>query len=197
MRSQDSRRLISIGLTYRPDLFPGSITTTREFLDWMAGEHPLVGDFVKSGEIVDTNVCRNYMYRAKRRYSSQGWLQSSFTLNFPYFEYHREQDIPRSISQMFRHMTALRLRLLRQAGLRSWFDPVQLGGLAQTLLSAVAVGCVGKRSLKNSGLIRWMVAPRPDKRPRGGSVAAAAGHAKPWIRRIAQRLPVSRRLHLP
>ncbi|MCY3756770.1 MAG: tryptophan 7-halogenase, partial [Acidobacteria bacterium] len=74
VRSQDSRRMISIGLTYRPDLFPGEVTTTREFMDWMAGEHPLVGDFVKSGEIVDTNAYRNYMYRAKRRYSSQGWF---------------------------------------------------------------------------------------------------------------------------
>ena len=74
VRSEDSRRMISIGLTYRPDLFPGEVTTTREFMDWMAGEHPLVGDFVKSGEIVDTNVYRNYMYRAKRRYSSRGWF---------------------------------------------------------------------------------------------------------------------------
>ena len=309
----------------------------------MAGEHPLVGDFVKSGEIVDTNVYRNYMYRTKRRYSSQGWfligdaadtvdplystglalaslsiqqvgamvrrdlegklsevyvedldrayagvhgtssqmvgtlyeamedgfqchlrmnlsistmfhlaiplilndyytdsvgarlaarfggpagmirqlrrfdplisraarklsppepehfikVQSAFTLNFPYFEYHREEDIPRSISQMFRHMTAMRLRLLRLAGIRSWFDPVQLGALVQTLLSAGAVACFGRRSLKNSRLIQWMVAPRSGKRRRDASVTRPAGHAKAWIRRIADRLPASRRLHLP
>ena len=343
VRSQDSRRMISIGLTYRPDLFPGKVTTTREFMDWMAGEHPLVGDFVKSGEIVDTNVYRNYMYRAKRRYSSQGWfligdaadtvdplystglalaslsvqqvgamvrrdlegklseayvedldrayagvhdtasrmvgtlyesmedsfqchlrmnlsisimfhlaiplilngyytdpvgarlaarfgsptgmirllrrfdpliaraagklsppspgrfikVQSSSTLNFPYFEYHRDEDIPRSISRMFRHMTAMRLRLLRLAGIRSWIDPVQLGDLAQTLTSAVAVGCFGRRSLKNSRVIGWMVAPRPVRRRRGASVAVAAGHAKQWLRKIAERLPVSRHPHLP
>lgn len=299
VRSEDSRRMISIGLTYRPDLFPGEVTTTREFMDWMAREHPLVGDFVTSGQIVDTNVYRNYMYRAKRRYSSQGWfligdaadtvdplystglalaslaiqqvgamvrrdlegrlseayvedldrayagvhgtssqmvgtlyeamedgfqchlrmnlsistmfhlaiplilngyytdsvgarlaarfggptgmirqlrrfdpliaraagrlspasprhfikVQSSFTLNFPYFEYHRDEDIPRSMSRMFLHMTAMRLRLLRLAGMRSWIDPVQLGALVQTLLSAGAVACFGRRSLKNSSLI--------------------------------------------
>ncbi len=343
VRSQDSRRMISIGLTYRPDLFPGSITTTREFLDWMAGEHPLVGDFVKSGEIVDTNVYRNYMYRAKRRYSSQGWfligdaadtvdplystglalaslsiqqvgamvrrdldgklseayvedldrayagvhgtssqmvgtlyeamedgfqchlrmnlsistmfhlaiplvlngyytdpagarlaarfggptgmirqlrrfdpliaraakklsppspeqfikVQSSFTLNFPYFEYHREEDIPRSISQMFRHMTAMRLRLLRLAGIRSWLDPVQLRALVQTLLSAIVVACFGRRSLKNSRLIGWLVAPRPDRRPTDASTTAATRHAKPWLRKIAEQLPVSRSLRVP
>ena len=343
VRSEDSRRMISIGLTYRPDLFPGSITCTEEFLDWMAREHPVVGDFVKSGEIVDTNVYRNYMYRARQRYSSQGWfligdaadtvdplystglalaslsiqqvgamvrrdmegrlseafvadldrayagvhgtagdmvgtlyeamqdgfqchmrmnlnvstmfhlaiplilngyytdsvgarlaarfggpegmirklrtfepliaraaknlnppspehfikVQSSFTLNFPYFEYHREEDIPRSISQMFRHMTALRLRLLRLAGMRSWFDRVQLGALAQTFLWAVAVGCFGRRSLKNSGLIRWMVAPKSGRLRRGASGPPAAGHTKQWLRKIAERLPVSRRLRLP
>ena len=343
VRSEDSRRMISIGLTYRPDLFPGEVTTTREFLDWMAGEHPLVGDFVKSGVIVDTNVYRNYMYRAKRRYSSRNWfligdaadtvdplystglalaslsiqqvgamvrrdlegklseayvedldrayagvhgtssqmvgtlyeamedgfqchlrmnlsistmfhlaillilngyytdsvgarlaarfggprgmirqlgrfdpliaraarklsspspehfikVQSSFTLNFPYFEYRREEDIPRSISQMFRHMTAMRLRLLRLAGIRSWIDPIQLGALLQTLLSAVATACFGRRSLKNSRLIRWMVAPRPNTLRTLASSSEAVRHTKQWLRKIAERLPVSRRLHLP
>lgn len=343
VRSEDSRRMISIGLTYRPDLFPGEIASTREFMDWMAGEHPLVGDFVKSGEIVDTNVYRNYMYRAKRRYSSQGWflvgdaadtvdplystglalaslsiqqvgamvrrdlegklseayvedldrayagvhrtasdmvgtlyevmedgfqchlrmnlsvstmfhlaiplilngyytdpvgarlaarfggptgmirqlrrfdpliaraagnlsppspehfikVQSAFTLNFPYFEYHRDEEIPRSISRMFRHMTTLRLRLLRLAGTRSWFDPVQLGALADTLLSAVAAGCFGRRSLKNSGLIRWMVAPGPERRPTDASTTAPTRQTKPWLRKLAEWLPVPRRLHLP
>ena len=124
-------------------------------------------------------------------------VQSSFTLNFPYFEYHREEDIPKSISRMFRHMAAMRLRLLRMAGIRSWLDPVQLGALVQTLLSAVAAACFGRRSLKNSGLIRWMVAPGTGRRPRDASATRPAGHAKAWIRRIADRLPASRRLHLP
>ena len=124
-------------------------------------------------------------------------VQSSFTLNFPYFEYHREEDIPRSISRMFRHMAAMRLRLLRMAGIRSWFDPVQLGALVQTLLYAVAGACFGRRSLKTSELIRWIVAPGLDRRQRNASATAAAGQAKPWIRRIAERIPVSRRLRLP
>ena len=124
-------------------------------------------------------------------------VQSSSTLNFPYFEYHREEDIPKSIAQMFRHMTALRLRLLRLAGIRSWFEPVQLGALAETLLSAVAVGCFGRRSLKNSRLIRWMVATRPHGRPRGASPPAQMGHAKQWLRKSAERLPATRRLRLP
>ena len=340
IRSEDSRRMISVGLTYRPDLFPGSITSREEFLEWTAREHPVVGDFVKSGEIIDTNLYRNYMYRARRRYSSQGWflvgdaadtvdplystglalaslsiqqvgamirrdlegtlsadyvadldeayagvhstasdmvgnlyevmedgfqchmrmnlnvtamfhmaiplilndyysdavgarlaarfgggrgmirqlrdfdpliaraaknlahpsprhftkVQSAFTLNFPYFEYHREEDIPRSISQMFRHMAALRLRLFRLAGARSWFDRVQLKGLGLTLLGAVALGCFGRRSLKNSGLIRWLVAPRTGRLRTGASGPPAAGHTKRWLLRMAARFPVPQRL---
>lgn len=124
-------------------------------------------------------------------------VQSSLTLNFPYFEYHREEDIPRSISQMFRHMTAMRLRLLRLAGIRSWIDPIQLGALLQTLLSAVAVACFGRRSLKNSRLIQWVVAPRRNRRQRGTSATSPLRHTKPWLRKIAERRPASRRLRLP
>ncbi len=334
VRSEDSRRMISVGLTYRPDLSPGSITCREEFLDWMAREHPVVGDFVRSGEIIDTNLYRHYMYRARQRYSSQGWfligdaadtvdplystglalaslsiqqvgamirrdlegmlsdefvgdldeayagihstasdmvgnlyeamqdgfqchmrmnlnvtamfhmaiplilngyytdavgarlaarfggprgmtrqlrnfdpliaraaeklshpsprhfikVQSAFTLNFPYFEYHREEDIPRSISQMFHHMTALRLRLFRLAGMRSWFNRVQLKALGLTLLWAVVVGCFRRRSLKNSGLIRWLVAHRSGRLRMGVSGPLAAGNPKQWHRRIGERL---------
>ena len=98
---------------------------------------------------------------------------------------------------MFRHMTAMRLRLLRLAGARSWFDPVQLRALAQTLLSAVAVGCFGRRSLKNSRLIRWMVAPRTGRPRKRASSSEAVGHTRQGLRQIAERPPVPRRLHLP
>ena len=43
---------------------------------------------------------------------------------------------------MFRHMAALRLRLMWEAGVRSWLDPVQLGP-AKSLVWAVAVGAFG------------------------------------------------------
>lgn len=95
---------------------------------------------------------------------------------FPYFKYHNEEDIPRPMSQMFWHITALRLHLLRLAGIRSWFDLVQLRALVQTLLSALAVGCFGRRSLKNSGLIRWMVVPKADRLQAGASGPMATGH---------------------
>ena len=65
---------MSVGLTSRPDLFPEPVTSIPEFLDRVAREHPILGDLVRSGIVVDTNLYRNYMYRARQRYSSQGWF---------------------------------------------------------------------------------------------------------------------------
>ena len=77
--------------------------------------------------------------------------------------------IPYSLYRMFRHMAAVRLRLMWKAGVRSWLDPVQLGGLLKSLTWA-AVGALGKRSLKRSGLTRRLFAPgRDDARPRFAS----------------------------
>ena len=74
MRDDGGRRLISVGLTYRPDLFPDSVTSVSEFLDRVTREHPILRDFVRSGTVVDTNLYRNYLYGARQRYSSQGWF---------------------------------------------------------------------------------------------------------------------------
>ena len=74
VRAETGRQMMSVGLTCRPDLFPEPVTSIPEFLDRVADEHPILGDLVRSGWIVDTNLYRNYMYRARRRYSSQGWF---------------------------------------------------------------------------------------------------------------------------
>ena len=314
MRAGHAGQMMSVGLTCRPDLFPDPMTSVPEFLDRMTREHPVLGDLVRSGRVVDTNLYRNYMYRARQRYSSQGWflvgdaadtvdplystglalaamaiqqvgaiirreldgsltegfvsdldlayarfrslgeeqvarlydvmqagyqcrlrmhlhvvsffhmalplllhgyhadavgaammarlggpahglgrqltdfepliaqaaaqqaagaactgarVHSAFTLNHSWFEQCRDDQIPRSLHRMFRHMAALRLRLMWKAGVRSWLDPVQLGGLLKSLVWAVAVGAFGKRSLKRSGLARRLFAPgRDDGRPR-------------------------------
>ena len=87
-------------------------------------------------------------------------VQSAFAMNHSWFEYRRDDEIPRSLFRMFRHMAALRLRLMWLAGARSWFDPVQLGGLLRSLGWAAAAGGFGRRSLKQSWLIRRLVARR-------------------------------------
>jgi flavin-dependent dehydrogenase len=74
VRARHAGQMISVGLTYRPDLFRAPMTSVPEFLDHMTREHPILADFVRSGRVVDTTLYRNYMYRARRRYSSQGWF---------------------------------------------------------------------------------------------------------------------------
>ena len=317
VRARHAGQMISVGLTYRPDLFRAPMTSVPEFLDHMTREHPILADFVGSGRVVDTTLYRNYMYRARRRYSSQGWfligdaadtvdplystglalvaaaiqqvgvmircdldgrltdgfaadldeayaglqqlaeeqfarlygvmeagyqcrlrmhlqvvtffrmamplllhgyhanavgaammarlgrpghglarqltdfepliaraaarrpartacgdvkVQSTFAMNNSWFEQCRDEEIPRSLRQMFWHMTAVRLGLMWMAGTRSWLDPVQLGGLLRSLSWAAAVGVLRGRSLKRSGLVRWLFAP-------GGDAADAAGPA--------------------
>lgn len=68
------RKLISIGITYRPDVYPTTIRTMEEFLDNVGREHPVVADFVRSGTVVDTNKYLNYMYYTSRHYSTDGWF---------------------------------------------------------------------------------------------------------------------------
>ena len=313
VRAETGRQMMSVGLTCRPDLFPKPVTSIPEFLDRVADEHPILGDLVRSGWVVDTNLYRNYMYRTRRRYSSQGWfivgdaadtvdplystglalatmaiqqvgaiirrdqagsltegfvsrldrayagfrelgedqvarlydvmqagyqcrlrmhlhvvgffhmalplllngyhadavgaammarlggpahglgrqltdfepliaraaarrpsppagagvrVQSAFALNHSWFEHRRDDGIPRSLFRMFRHLVALRLRLLWAAGVRSWLDPVQLGGLLRSAIWGLAIGALGRRSLKRSRLTRWLFASgRGDAHP--------------------------------
>ena len=94
-------------------------------------------------------------------------VQSAFALNHSWFEHCRDDEIPRSLFRMFRHMVALRLTLMWLAGVRSWLDPAQWGGLLRSVIPGLAVGALGKRSLKRSRLTRWLFASGPtDARPR-------------------------------
>ncbi|BDC50517.1 halogenase [Bryobacterales bacterium F-183] len=70
----DDRNLISIGIVYRPDLYPEQIHSVEAFLRCVGAEHPVVAKLVRSGTIVDTNVFRNYFYETRQSYSKQGWF---------------------------------------------------------------------------------------------------------------------------
>ncbi len=317
VRAGQSRQMMSVGLTCRPDLFPEPVTSVPEFLDRVKSEHPILGDLVRSGIVVDTNLYRNYMHRTRQRYSAQGWflvgdaadtvdplystglalatmgiqqvgaiirrdlagglteglvsrldrayagfqglgegqvarlydvmqagyqcrlrmhlhvvsffhmalplllngyhadavgaammvrlgrparglgrqltdfepliaraaarrpsrsvrpgvrVHSAFAMNYSWFAHCRDDEIPRSLFRMFRHMFALRLALMWTAGMRSWLDPIQLGALLRSVLWGLAAGALGRRSLKRSRLTRWLFASgRADNHPRFAS----------------------------
>jgi flavin-dependent dehydrogenase len=74
MRSPENEPLISIGITYRKDVYPhGEVRTLEQFLDCVGREHPVLVELVRSGTIVDTNFYSSYMWECRQRYSPDRW----------------------------------------------------------------------------------------------------------------------------
>jgi flavin-dependent dehydrogenase len=74
MRSPENETLISIGITYRKDVYPhGEVRTMDQFLECVGREHPVVVELVRSGTVVDTNFYGSYMWECRQRYSANRW----------------------------------------------------------------------------------------------------------------------------
>ena len=74
MRSPENESLISIGITYRKDVYPyGELRTIEQFLESVGREHPVLVELVQSGTIVDTNFYSSYMWECRQRYSADRW----------------------------------------------------------------------------------------------------------------------------
>lgn len=74
MRPPDNEPLVSIGITYRKDVYPyGEPHTMDQFLDCVGQEHAVIVDLVRSGTVVDTNFYASYMWECRRRYSCDRW----------------------------------------------------------------------------------------------------------------------------
>ena len=75
MRTPEYQNLISIGITYRKDVYPyPEVRTVEQFVENVGREHRVVADTVKSGRIVDTNVYNAYMWECAQRYSPDRWF---------------------------------------------------------------------------------------------------------------------------
>jgi 2-polyprenyl-6-methoxyphenol hydroxylase-like FAD-dependent oxidoreductase len=74
MRSSDNLPLMSIGITYRRDIYPyGEIRTIGHFQACVGREHEVITELLGSGTVVDTNVYHSYMWECRQRYSPDGW----------------------------------------------------------------------------------------------------------------------------
>jgi flavin-dependent dehydrogenase len=74
MRSPENVPLISIGITYRKDVYPhGEVRTMEHFLECVRREHPVIVELARSGTVVDTNYYGSYMWECRQRYSSDRW----------------------------------------------------------------------------------------------------------------------------
>lgn len=72
--SSQDEQLISIGMVWRPDLFPKMISNVDEFCAHLEKVHPVVSDLVKTGTVLDENFYKNYLYHSKQLYSPTGWF---------------------------------------------------------------------------------------------------------------------------
>jgi flavin-dependent dehydrogenase len=73
LRSPDKDELISIGISTRCGVYPGSVRTMDEFMAQVATLHPVITDLVKTGHVEDTNVYRKFHYNSKQAYSADRW----------------------------------------------------------------------------------------------------------------------------
>ncbi len=74
MRSPENQPLISIGITYRKDVYPhGEVRTMEQFLECVGREHPVIVELVRSGAVVDTNFYGAYMWECRQHYSADRW----------------------------------------------------------------------------------------------------------------------------
>ncbi len=74
LRGEGGERLLSMGITWRPDLFEGDIRSIDDFLAQAEGEHPAIAQMVRSGRVLDAQHYRNYLYKAEQVYSGDGWF---------------------------------------------------------------------------------------------------------------------------
>jgi hypothetical protein len=74
MRSPDGTPLISIGITYRKDVYPYvQLRTMEQFLECVGREHEVIEELVRSGTVVDTNFYSSYMWECRQHYSPDRW----------------------------------------------------------------------------------------------------------------------------
>lgn len=74
MRSPDSAPLMSIGITYRKDVYPhGQVRTMEQFLECAGREHEMIVELARSGQVVDTNSYSSYMWECRQHYSADRW----------------------------------------------------------------------------------------------------------------------------
>src|ERR1700674_4441018 len=74
MRSPENQPLISIGITYRKDVYPhGEVRTMEQFLECVGREHEVIVELVRSGTVFDTSFYSSYMWECRQRYSPDGW----------------------------------------------------------------------------------------------------------------------------
>lgn len=73
MKDEEGCDRMSIGFVSHPDHFDGDVRNMEDFLRQVDRTHPVVGELVRSGEIVDTEILKRYHYVVDPVYSADRW----------------------------------------------------------------------------------------------------------------------------
>ncbi|HVA72466.1 MAG TPA: tryptophan 7-halogenase [Candidatus Limnocylindrales bacterium] len=105
-------------------------------------------------------------------------VQSAASMNYPFYEYHREEEIPASLSRMLFGLAGLRLALLRKLGWRGLICFGQQRALLKDVLRGLFLLPFHGSKLRENWLARMAFRSRKVARARKDAAAASPELAK-------------------
>lgn len=105
-------------------------------------------------------------------------VQSNASMNAAFYEYHREEGIPASLSQMFFSLARLRLSLLHKLGWHALISFRQQGALCKDFLRGLALLLFHGTKLRQSRLVRIIFASRKSALVRPAAASAPSQMVK-------------------
>jgi hypothetical protein len=101
-------------------------------------------------------------------------------MNYVFYEYHREEDIPASLSRMLFGLARLRLALLRKLGWRGWLRFNQQQAFLKDALRGAFLLPFRGTQLRKSKLVRMMFRSREMVSPPAFSAPGCAEMQKKY-----------------
>jgi hypothetical protein len=130
-----------------------------KLINWFASLETLESDSKKIQDLI-RQVAANPKNRTLENFIK---VQSGTSMNFGYYEHHREEDIAASLSKMAFHLVRLRLALLRKLGWRGLFNLSQHRTLLKDMLRGLWLMPFFGSKLRKNWLVRLMFRSRETK----------------------------------
>src|SRR3984957_4192208 len=136
-----------------------------KLINWFSSLETLEGDSKKIQELI-RDVAANPKNRTLENFIK---VQSGVSMNFGYYEHHREEDIASSLSKMAFGLARLRLALLRKLGWRGLFRLEQQRALLKDVLRGLFLVPFYGSKLRENRLLRTIFRSRETELTRQGS----------------------------
>ena len=139
-----------------------------KLVNWFASLETLEADSTRMQELI-REVAANPKNRTLENFIK---VQSGASMNFGYYEHHREEDIPACLSRLSLNLARLRLSLLRKLGWRALVNFRQHRALLKDVSRALLLLPFRGSKLRQNWLVRMKFAQR--KMPMTSTHAGAA-----------------------